>query len=187
MIDINKITSLTNLTGLIGLTGLTGLTRQKQIIAAAVVALTVVIIVITGFSMLQSASSKLGSAEVLYDYLKTEQIALSSLKGKADLYELKRKKSKGQGVHEAVNQTVSSLGLTKKLTSLKSPKGAASAQEERAEAKFEGITLNELVNLLFTLDNSKMLILTRKANVRVSFENPELLNATLSLTLIKPE
>jgi len=153
--------------------------------AAAVVVL--VLMAGTGITMLQKASARTQSAQALHSSLEAEQASLAGMRDKSRLLERKRKNSKGKGVHEAVTQVIDNLGLEEKLTSLQTPPGAASAQEERAEALLEGITLNELVNLLYSLENSRMLILTRKANIRTSFENPELLNATLSLSLIKPQ
>ena len=164
------------------------MTKQKQLIGmAAAAAFALVVVLAVGFSMLQKSAARVDSARALHDYLKEEQAALSTLKDKAALFEAKRRNSRGKDVHGALNEAVSSLGLNDKLTSLKSPPGAVSAEDERAEARFDGLTLNELVNLQFALDNSRMLILTRKANIRVSFENPELLNVTLSVSLIKPQ
>ncbi|MCK4910831.1 MAG: hypothetical protein KAR83_04285 [Thermodesulfovibrionales bacterium] len=154
---------------------------------AAAGAIVLLLSVIGSMAMLHGASARVESARGLHDYLRQEQASLSSLRDKAQLFEAKRRNSKGKSVHEVMTQALDSLGLTDRLASLSSPPGAASAQEERAEARLEGITLNELVNLLFTLENSRMLILTRKANIRTSFENPELMNVTLSVSLIKPQ
>ncbi len=164
------------------------MTKQKQLIGmAAAAAFALVVVLAVGYSALQKSAARVDSSRALHDYLLEEKAALSTLKDKAALFEAKRRNSRGKDVHGALNEAVSSLGLNDKLTSLKSPPGAASAEDERAEARFDGLTLNELVNLQFALDNSRMLILTRKANIRVSFENPELLNVTLSVSLIKPQ
>ncbi len=161
--------------------------RNRVIGLAAAGAVVLALIAGTGITMLKKASARVESAQGLHDFLEAEQASLAGMRDKSGVFERKRKNSKGRSVHEAVTGVVDSLGLKDKLTSLQSPPGAASAQEERAEALLEGLTLNELVNLLYSLENSRMLILTRKANIRTSFENPELLNATLSVSLIKPQ
>ena len=161
--------------------------RNRVIGLAAAGAVALALIAGTGITMLQKASARVESARGLSDFLEAEQASLAGMRDKSGVFERKRKNSKGMSVHEAVTGVIDNLGLKGKLASLQSPPGAASAQEERAEALLEGITLNELVNLLYSLENSRMLILTRKANIRTSFENPELLNATLSVSLIKPQ
>ncbi len=161
--------------------------RNRTIGLAAAGAVVLVLLAGTGITMLQKASARTQSAQALHAFLEAEQASLAGMRDKSRHFGRKRKNSKGKSIHEAVTQAIDNLGLKEKLTSLQSPSGAASAQEERAEALFEGITLNELVNLLYSLENSRMLILTRKANIRTSFENPELLNATLSVSLIKPQ
>ena len=161
--------------------------KNHMIGIAAAGVIVLLLAVIGSLTMLHSASARIESAQGLHDYLTQEQTSLSSLRDKAQLFEAKRRNSKGKSVHEVMTQALGSLGLEDKLASLSSPPGAASAEEERAEARLEGITLNELVNLLYSLENSSVLILTRKANIRTSFENPELLNATLSVSLIKPQ
>lgn len=162
--------------------------QRNRIIGLAAAAVVVLVLMGgTGITMLQKASARAQNAQALNAFMEAEQASLAGMRDKSRLFERKRKNSKGKSVHEAVTQVIDSLGLKEKLTSLQTPSGAASAQEERAEALFEGITLNELVNLLYSLENSRMLILTRKVNIRTSFENPELLNVTLSVSLIKPQ
>ena len=161
--------------------------RNRLIGLAVAAGVVLVLIAGTGITMHQRASARLESARALNDFLEAEVSALSGIRDKSRVFEKKRKNSKGKSVHQGMTQVIENLGLKEKLTSLQSPPGATSAEEDRAEAIIEGITLNELVNLLYSLDNSRMLILTRKVNLRTSFENPELLNATLSVSLIKPQ
>ena len=163
------------------------LQRNQMIGIAAALAIVLLLAAFGSLAMLHSASARAQSARALHDYLVQEQASLSSLRDKAQLFEAKRRNSKGHSVHEVMTQALDSLGIDNRLASLSSPSGATSAEEERAEARLEGITLNELVNLLYTLENSRMLVVTRKANIRTSFENPELLNITLSVSLIKPQ
>lgn len=160
---------------------------RNQLIGLALAAVAIALLLGTGITMLHKASARLESAHALHDYLDSERQSLGTLRDKSQFFGAKRRNSRGMSVHQAMDQVISSLTLKEKLTSLKSPSGGTSALEDRAEARFEGLTLNELVNLLFTMDNSRMLLITRKANIRTSFENPELLNAILSVTLIRPE
>ena len=102
--------------------------------------------------------------------------------------EARKKTTRVKNAVQAVEMLISPLGLKDKMKSLKAqPGGGAAPSEDRAEVMLEDLTLNELVNLLHTLKSSRTLMLTRKARIRTSFENPERLNVTLTLSLIKAE
>jgi hypothetical protein len=160
--------------------------RKKLIGIAAGTTIAAALLLGIGATMLGKASSRLDSMQSLHSYLIEQQKDLSSFKDKAALFEAKRKNSKGKSVQDVINSELDALGLKEKLESIKSPPGGMTPDEEKAEARLKGLSMNELVNLLYTLDNSRMLILTRKANIRTTFENPDVLNVTLSVSLIKP-
>jgi hypothetical protein len=45
--------------------------------------------------------------------------------------------------------------------------------------------MNEMVNVLYSIENAPMLLVIKKINIKTSFENPELLNITMTLSLVK--
>jgi general secretion pathway protein M len=58
-------------------------------------------------------------------------------------------------------------------------------QEEQAEMKLEGLTANELVNLLHRLEKGSKPVILKKLLVKTRFDDPAKLDVTLTLALIK--
>lgn len=79
------------------------------------------------------------------------------------------------------------IGIRGKGLQLRSLKGeeAAGVFEDAAEVQVDGLTGNELVNLLYRLETANRPVLLKKASIRVRFDDPGRLDATLSLALLK--
>jgi len=58
-------------------------------------------------------------------------------------------------------------------------------QEDLAEVKIEGLTANELVNLLHRLEKGTKPVILKKLLVKTRFDDPAKLDVTLTLALIK--
>lgn len=58
--------------------------------------------------------------------------------------------------------------------------------EDAAEIKVEGLTSNELVNLLYRIEKGSRQMNIKKAIVRVRFDDPAKLDVTLTAALLKP-
>ncbi len=58
-------------------------------------------------------------------------------------------------------------------------------QEELAEVKIEGLTANELVNLLHRLEKGAKPVILKKLLVKSRFDDPAKLDVTLTVALIK--
>jgi len=52
--------------------------------------------------------------------------------------------------------------------------------------KLDGLTLNEAVNLLYRLEKGSRPVLVKKANLKTRFDDPALLDLTLTIALLKP-
>jgi general secretion pathway protein M len=76
-------------------------------------------------------------------------------------------------------------GKSSKITPLKSEERGGFI-EDSAEVKLDGLTLNEAVNLLYRLEKGTRPILVKKANLKIRFDNPALLDLTLTIALLKP-
>ena len=59
-------------------------------------------------------------------------------------------------------------------------------QEDVAEARIDGLTANEAVNLLYRLEKGGRPLFLKKANLRVRFDDPSRLDLELTLALLKP-
>lgn len=109
-----------------------------------------------------------------------------SLKEQLDAFEQKKSQTKTVGAAQALEDTLFSLNLKGKLKSVKvtGSREIKGAQEEIAEAVMEKMTLNELVNLFYRLENGPTRLTVRKINIKKSFENPELLNLSMTVALL---
>lgn len=47
--------------------------------------------------------------------------------------------------------------------------------------------MNEMVNIFYRIENAPMILTIKKATVKKSFENPELLNISLVLSFLNPK
>ena len=87
------------------------------------------------------------------------------------------------GIVDAVDRAISPLGLKGHVKSVKNlPSGP---KEENAELTLQGLTPNELANVLYCIETAPLLLVERKASVRSSFERAGTLNVTLTLALVK--
>lgn len=103
--------------------------------------------------------------------------------------EAKKSLIKVEGIVQAVDEIFKSMGLQQKVKSVKSVgiKEKKYSSEEEADVSVEKVTMNEMVNILYRMENAPMILSVRKTSVRSSFENPSLLNVTMTVGLIKPK
>jgi hypothetical protein len=126
--------------------------------------------------------------------LKTRQKELSTLRDEAvklrdtiGFLEGKKSLTRVEGVVQAADEIFKSLGIGLKVKSVK-PTGTKDRQfgtEEEAEIQLEKMNMNEMVNILYRVENSPMILSVKKTSIRTSFENPSLLNVTINISLIK--
>ncbi len=111
------------------------------------------------------------------------------LKRTVDSVEGKKSLTKVAGIVQAVDEVFGSLGLSQKVKSVKST-GAREekyAVEEEAGVSVEKVTMNEMVNILYKIENAPMILSVKKTVIRTSFDNPSLLNITMTIGLITPK
>ncbi len=109
-----------------------------------------------------------------------------SLKTRIDTIERKKNLMKINGVIPAVDEVFSSLGLKNRIKSIK-PSGTkemSGSIEEEAEVLAEKLSMNEMVNLFYKIENAPMLLVLKKVNIKTSFEKPDLLNLTIVISLV---
>lgn len=104
----------------------------------------------------------------------------ASVEGKTSL-------TKVSGIVQAADEIFSSLGLNQKLKSVK-PAGAREMKytlEEEAEVQLEKLNMNEMINLLYKLENAPIALLIKKFSAKTAFDNPSLVNITVTLSLVR--
>ncbi|MDA8077354.1 MAG: hypothetical protein M0Z79_00295 [Nitrospiraceae bacterium] len=112
-----------------------------------------------------------------------------NLKGSVAAVEGRKSLSRVEGVIPAVDEIFKSLGLSQKVKSMKAvaTKEQRYATEEEADVQVEKVGMNELVNILYKMENAPMILAVKKTIVRTSFDNPSLLNVTMTVSLIRPK
>jgi general secretion pathway protein M len=111
------------------------------------------------------------------------------LKRTVDSVEGKKSLTKVEGIVQAVDEVFRSLGLNQKVKSVK-PTGTREKKygiEEEADVSVEKVTMNEMVNILYKIENAPMILSVKKTTLRTSFDNPSLLNMTMTIGLITPK
>jgi hypothetical protein len=109
-----------------------------------------------------------------------------SLKEQVDAVEKKTALVQPSGIAHAVDTLVASLGIKDKMKSVKAVGGReikGSLKEESAEVQIEKATLNELVNLFYRIGEGPMMLSLKRVTMKKSFENPELLDITMTVSL----
>ena len=159
--------------------------KRLLIAASAVIILAVSALLVNASLSLKKEGSALRSQkeEILLlreDFLELRK-NVNAIEGKKSLIKV-------EGIIPAIDEIFRSTGLTQKV---KSVKPAATidkkhAIEEEADVEVEKVSMNELVNILYRLENAPMVLLIKKARLKTSFEDPSLLNITMTIGLVKP-
>ncbi len=113
----------------------------------------------------------------------------SGVKNVVSAAEARKSLTKVEGIVQAVDEIFKSMGLQQKVKSVRSAgmKEKKYASEEEADVSVEKVTMNELVNILYRMENAPMILSVRRTSIKTSFENPSLLNITMTIGLIKPK
>lgn len=87
---------------------------------------------------------------------------------------------------DEINSLLNTTGIKGKVRSLKQvqKKETPLGTIEESELILERLTMNELANILYQIDQSRSLSVSR-INIKRTFESPELLNLTVMLSSMK--
>ncbi len=161
-----------------------GKSRVRIAFASAIVIL--FILIIPALIIERSSQKEL-------DALKAKRIELSSLnseyetlKTRVDVIERKSTLAQVSGVANAVDSTVSSLGIKEKIKSIKAVGNRemkSSMVEESAEIRIDRVSMNEMVNIFSKIEDAPMILSVKRVAIKKSFENPELLDITMTVAL----
>lgn len=58
--------------------------------------------------------------------------------------------------------------------------------EEAADVRMEGLTANEMVNLIYRLEKGSRPVVLKKVNMRVRFDDPSRFDLAMAMALVKP-
>jgi hypothetical protein len=135
---------------------------------------------------LKEENSNLKASQKELALLKDDYLVLQA---KVGAVEGKKTVADVKGVVQAVDTVFRSLGLNEKVKSVKTT-GSREGKygiEEEAEVQVEKVDMNEMVNIFYKLENAPMVLSVKKTVVKTTFEDPTLLNITMTLSLISPK
>lgn len=163
--------------------------NNRRLGASALVLVLFIIFLIYAAYLLSSEKKELkllkGQREEMLS-LKQEYTALSH---RINSLEMKKDISHVSGIMEAIDDVFSSLGLKDKMKTVKSSgtREVNEGFEEEADIYIEKVTMNEMVNIFYTIEHSPMVLTVEKATIKKSFEDPELLNISLTMSFFRAQ
>ena len=91
-------------------------------------------------------------------------------------------------VDDSVAKLIEEIGIKGKNSQIKPLKGEErpGIVEDAAEVKIEGLSANEMVNLLHRLEKGVKPVVIKKANLKTRYDDPAKLDITLNIALLKP-
>lgn len=163
--------------------------RLKSMSRAELAALTALalcaVLLVVSIAMMSAARARLANLSASYDEAKLVNAEYTQMSAR-----LKRLESKVgamqdvAGVVSAVDRLVSPIGLNDKLKSQRNLP-SVDPSEEKAELAFEALTLNELVNLVYNVDDAPFLLVIRSADMKLNFQDAERLDFVMTFSFIK--
>lgn len=146
------------------------------------IALCLVILIIPAFFIERAAKSEKSRLNTRQKELAVLASEYKTLKERLDTFEHKKTLTKAVSTAQALEDTLASLNLKARLKSVKltGSREIKGTQEEVAEVILERMTMNELVNLFYRIENGPARIIVKKINIKKAFENPEFLNVSMT-------
>lgn len=144
------------------------------------------LLTIPAFIVERSSMNELDRMKSRLAEMSVLSVEYRALSDEVGAVEKKTALSKVSGVANAMEDIASSLGLKEQM---KSVRGIGTREigggmtEESAEVQMEKMSLNEMVNMFYRMGDAPMIISVKKTVIKKSFENPELLNVTMTVAL----
>ena len=158
--------------------------RKKMAIVAVLIG--VFILIIPNLLWYSAAKKELSELAAKYDEFSSLTNKYRSLKASVTAIEQKKTLAKTNSITQAIGDISLSLGIREKMKSIKltgTKKVMDQMNEESAEIQMEKLNMSELVYLFYRIENAPMILAVKRVVIRKSFENRELLDATLAVSL----
>jgi len=161
--------------------------KNKRFISVLSVFIVFIIIISLAIRLLSSEKRELKLLREQQKEMIIFKDKFLSLKQRIDAVESKKNLSNVQGIVQAVDEVFLSIGLKDKVKTVKSTgrRDMKDGFEEEAELQIEKVSMNEMVNIFYKIENAPMVLTIKKASIKKSFENPDLLNIILTLSFLK--
>ncbi|MGA2332947.1 MAG: hypothetical protein ABSG75_14430 [Syntrophales bacterium] len=158
--------------------------RKKMVIVVVLIGLYIVII--PNLLWERAAEKELSELTARYHEFSTLTNKYRSLRASVDAIEQKKNLTKTNSMTQTIGDISLSLGIRGKMKSIKltgTKKIVDQMSEESAEIQMEKLNMSELINLFYKIENAPMILAIKKVAIKKSFENPELLDTTMSVSL----
>ena len=158
--------------------------RNKALPVMVLVVFTVLII--PNLLWKQSAQKDLSTVTAKYREYSALTGEYRSLKENVDVMEQRKSLTKTNSIAQAMEDITLPLGIKGKMKSIKgtgTKKIVDQMTEESAEIQMEKLNMSELIHLFHKIDNALMILSLKKVVIKKSFENADLLDLTMSVSL----
>ena len=158
--------------------------RKKVVIVAVLIGLYVLII--PNLLWDRAAEKELKEWTAKYDEFSTLTNKYKSLVARVNTIEQKKTLTKTNSITQAIGDISVALGIKEKMKSVKltgTKKIMDQMSEESAEIQMEKLNMSELVHLFYKIENAPMILAVKRVVIKKSFENPELLDLTMAVSL----
>jgi hypothetical protein len=158
--------------------------RRKALIVMVLAGL--YILIIPGLIWKQSVQKELSNFTAKYHEFSILSAEYGILRESVSAIEQKKTLTKISSMAQAMDDITSPLGIKGKVKSIKGTgikKTVDKMSEESAEIQIEKLNMTELMHLLYKLENAPMILAVKNVTMRKSFETPNLLDVTMTVSL----
>jgi len=164
---------------------LSGRMHRNQVFLLSAL-LGIYILIIPSLIWERASSRELSRLKTRFTEFSVLSAEYRSLKEQVGSIEQKSFLTKTSGIAQTLDDAFLSLGVKEKMKSIKGIGGREirdQLNEETAEVQMEKVDLNELVNIFYKLENAPLLLSIQKVALRKSFDKPDLLDVTMTVSL----
>ncbi len=158
--------------------------RKRMLVMAVLIVL--FMLIIPGLFWERAAEKELSELKAKYQEFSTLTNKYRSLRANVNAIEQKKALTKTNNITQAIGDISLSLGIKEKMKSVKltgTKKAMDQMNEESAEILMEKLNMSELVHLFYKIENAPMILAVKRVVIKKSFENPELLDVTMAVSL----
>jgi general secretion pathway protein M len=165
------------------------LVRDRMSVFGLAVLAAVLLAAAIGLNVLSSERKEVEKLRKQHVEMLSIKDEYSSLSRVVQAREARKNLSNAQGIAQAVEEVFVPVGLKDRLKSIKSTgrRETNDGYEEEADISIEKLSMNEMVNIFYRIENAPMVLTLKKVAIKKSFENPELMNISLLVSFLKPK
>jgi general secretion pathway protein M len=147
------------------------------------------ILLIPAFFWQKGLEKDLSVTQARYGELSSLINDYKPLRERMDTIEKKKSLTKVAGLAQAINDIATETGIGGKIKSIKTTGTGVTLDglsEDSAEIRVEKLTMGESIRLFYGIENAPMILAIKNLQMRKSFENPELLDVIVTMSLFTP-